>query len=183
LGIRYLTLFTFSSENWKRPAKEIQFLLNMLYENLLKQAKLLKKNEIKLKIIGDLDKIPDKLRKKLKEVEFKSQNHRRMQVNLALNYGSRPEILRAVRTIISQGLSADQINEETFADFLYTAGCPDPDLLIRTSGEQRISNFLLYQIAYSELYFTPTLWPDFRARELFQAIIEYQNRERRFGSI
>jgi undecaprenyl diphosphate synthase len=183
LGIRYLTLFTFSSENWKRPAKEIQFLLNMLYENLLKQAKLLKKNEIKLKIIGDLDKLPDKLRKKLQEVEFKSQNHRRMQVNLALNYGSRPEILRAVRSIISQGLSADQINEETFADFLYTAGCPDPDLLIRTSGEQRISNFLLYQIAYSELYFTPTLWPDFRARELFQAIIEYQNRERRYGSI
>jgi undecaprenyl diphosphate synthase len=183
LGIKYLTLYTFSSENWKRPAKEIQFLLDMLYENLAKQHQLLEKNDIKLKIIGDMDRLPGKLRKKLQEVEIKSLGHQRMQVNLALNYGSRMEILHAVRQIVSAGVPAKSIDEEAFTRFLYTSGCPDPDLLIRTSGEQRLSNFLLYQIAYSELYFTPVLWPDFRAKELFRAIIDFQGRERRFGSI
>ena len=183
LGIRYLTLFTFSSENWKRPAGEIQFLMDMLYENLLKQQKLLDENDIQLKIIGDLDKLPGKLRKKLQESEKKSAGHQRLQVNLALNYGSRPEILRAVRAIVARGIPAEKIDEATFSGFLYTAGCPDPDLLIRTSGELRLSNFLLYQIAYSELFFTPALWPDFRAKDFFQAIVAYQARERRFGSL
>jgi undecaprenyl diphosphate synthase len=183
LGIQFLTLFTFSSENWKRPAVEVQFLMDMLYENLLKRQKLLDENDIKLKIIGAIDKLPGKLRKKLQEIEVNSQGHRRLQVNLALNYGSRPEILHAVRTIVAQGIPAEQINEETFSRFLYTAGCPDPDLLIRTSGELRLSNFLLYQAAYSELYFTPTLWPDFRAKDFFQAVIAYQARERRFGNL
>jgi undecaprenyl diphosphate synthase len=183
LGIRYLTLFTFSSENWKRPVGEIRFLMNMLYENLLQQRKLLEENDIKLKIIGDMDVLPGKLRKKLLEIEVESENNRRMQVNLALSYGSRQEIVHAVRKIVSQGIAADQIDEATFRRFLYTAGCPDPDLLIRTSGEERLSNFLLFQIAYSELYFCQTLWPDFRAKEFFQAIIAYQGRERRFGNI
>jgi undecaprenyl diphosphate synthase len=177
LGIRYLTLFMFSSENWKRPAGEVKFLLDMFYKNLIV------KNDIKLKIIGDTGKLPGKLQEKLREVEANSQNHKRLQVNLALNYGSRPEILRAIRQIIAERIPADQLDEATFSKFLYTAGCPDPDLLIRTSGELRISNFLLYQIAYSELYFTPILWPDFRAKEFFRAIIDFQGRERRFGNI
>jgi undecaprenyl diphosphate synthase len=183
LGIRFLTLFTFSSENWKRPRGEVQFLMDMLYENLLDRQDLLLDNDIRLKIVGDLERLPGKLRKKLLEAEENSREHQRMQVNLALNYGSRQELLRAVRSIVSAGIPAAAIDEETFSRHLYTAGCPDPDLLIRTSGEQRISNFLLYQIAYSELYFTPILWPDFRAGELFRAIIDYQGRERRFGSI
>ena len=183
LGIRYLTLFTFSSENWKRPPGEVQFLMDMLYENLLKRQDLLDENDIQLKIIGDIGRLPGKLRKKLQEAEERSREHRRMQVNLALNYGSRMEILRAVRGIVASGIAADGIDENTFGAYLYTAGCPDPDLLIRTSGEMRISNFLLYQIAYSELYFTPALWPDFRAKEFFRAIIDFQARDRRFGSI
>jgi undecaprenyl diphosphate synthase len=183
LGIRYLTLFTFSSENWKRPASEVQFLMDMLYDNLIRRQKLLDENDIRLRIIGDLEKLPGKLRKKLQESERKSESHRRLQVNLALNYGSRPEILRAVREIIAQGIPAEQVDEAAFSRFLYTGGVPDPDLLIRTSGELRLSNFLLFQIAYSELYFTPTLWPDFRAREFFQALIDYQSRERRFGNL
>ncbi|MBN2346495.1 MAG: isoprenyl transferase [Candidatus Aminicenantes bacterium] len=183
LGIRYLTLFTFSSENWKRPAQEVRFLMDMLYENLLKRQSLLKENDIRLKVIGDNDRLPARLRRKLGEAEENSRAHRRMQVNLALNYGARREIVRAVRSIVAAGIDAGKIDEETVARHLYTADCPDPDLLIRTSGELRVSNFLLYQIAYSELYFTPTLWPDFRAREFLQAIVDYQGRERRFGKI
>ena len=183
LGIRFLTLFTFSSENWKRPPGEVQFLMDMLHKNLLERRALLDDNDIRLKIVGDIDKLPGKLREKLREAEERSRPHRRMQVNLALNYGARQEILRAVRAIVSQRVPVAAIDEKLFAENLYTAGCPDPDLLIRTSGEQRISNFLLYQIAYSELVFTATLWPDFRAKELFRALIEFQGRERRFGSI
>jgi undecaprenyl diphosphate synthase len=183
LGINYLTLFTFSSENWKRPAGEIKFLMNMLYENLLNQQELLEKNDIKMKLIGTIDKLPAKLQKKLRETEAKSQKHQRLQVNLALNYGAREEIVHAVKQIIAQGIPASRVNENTFGKHLYTAGCPDPDLLIRTSGECRISNFLLYQIAYSELYFTPLLWPDFKAGDFFRAIIDFQGRDRRFGNI
>jgi undecaprenyl diphosphate synthase len=183
LGIKYLTLFTFSSENWKRPPSEIKFLMNMLYENLLSEKELLEKNDIKLKIIGAIEKLPLKLQKKLRETEAKSQKHKRLQVNLALNYGAREEIVRAVKQIIAQGSPASRINEKTFAKYLYTFDCPNPDLLIRTSGEYRLSNFLLYQIAYSELYFTPILWPDFKAEDFFRAIIDFQGRSRRFGNI
>ncbi len=177
-----MTLFTFSSENWKRPPGEVQFLMDMLHENLLNRQALLTDNDIRLKIIGDLEGLPGRLRKKLQESEERSSGHKRMQVNLALNYGSRLEILHAVRSIVSAGIAPARIDEEVFSRHLYTTGCPDPDLLIRTSGEQRISNFLLYQIAYSELYFTATLWPDFRAKQFFQAVIDYQGRERRFGN-
>ena len=157
--------------------------MDMLYENLLKRQQLLDDNDVKLRIIGEMDKLPGALRKKLRESEEKSQGHRGLQVNLALNYGSRQEILHAVREIISRGIPAERIDEAAFSGFLYTAGSPDPDLLIRTSGELRLSNFLLYQLAYAELYFTPTLWPDFRARDFFQAVIAYQARERRFGNL
>jgi undecaprenyl diphosphate synthase len=183
LGIKYLTLFTFSSENWKRPAGEVRFLMNMLYENLLSKQELLEKNNIKLRIFGVIDKLPAKLQKKLRETESKSQKQQGLQVNLALNYGARNEIVHAIKQIIAQGISAARINEKSFGKYLYTAGCPDPDLLIRTSGEHRISNFLLYQIAYSELYFTPILWPDFKAADFFRAIIDFQGRARRFGNI
>jgi len=183
LGIQFLTLFTFSSENWKRPAGEIRFLMNMLYKNLLEQKDLLEKNSIKLKIFGMIGKLPSKLREKLKETERQSQKNHGLQVNLALNYGARAEILHAVKQIIAQGFPASRLNEKTFANFLDTARCPDPDLLIRTSGEMRISNFLLYQIAYSELYFTPVLWPDFKVVDFFNAIIDFQHRDRRFGKI
>jgi undecaprenyl diphosphate synthase len=183
LGIKFLTLFTFSSENWKRPVSEIKFLMNMLYENLLNKQELLEKNDIKLKILGTIGKLPAKLQEKLCETETKSHKHQGLQVNLALNYGAREEIVHAVKQIIGQGISASRVNEKTFGKYLYTTGCPDPDLLIRTSGEYRISNFLLYQIAYSELYFTPILWPDFKAADFFRAIIDFQSRTRRFGNI
>jgi len=183
LGIKVLTLFTFSSENWKRPAQEIRFLMNMLYENLLNRQDLLDQNDIKLKIIGRIDKLPAKLQKKLNETELNSHKHQGLQVNLALNYGSRAEIVLAVKQIIAQGIPASRISEKTFGKYLDTTGCPDPDLLIRTSGEYRLSNFLLYQIAYSELYFTPILWPDFKAVDFFRAIIDFQGRDRRFGNI
>ena len=123
------------------------------------------------------------MQKKLRETEISSQKHQGLQVNLALNYGARKEIIHAVKQIIAKGIPAARINEKTFGKYLYTAGCPDPDLLIRTSGEFRISNFLLYQIAYSELYFTPILWPDFKAGDFFRAIIDFQGRTRRFGNI
>ena len=183
LGIQYLTLYTFSSENWKRPAGEIRFLMNMLYENLLNEKELLEKNDIRMKIFGILDKLPVKLQKKLRETEMNSQKHRGLQVNLALNYGARAEIVHAVKEIIAKGIPASRLNEKTFKNHLDSAGCPDPDLLIRTSGELRISNFLLYQIAYSELYFTPILWPDFKGGDFLRAIIDFQGRERRFGNI
>lgn len=183
LGIKYLTLFAFSSENWKRPITEVNALMNMLYENLIQQRDLLAKNDIRLLIVGDLDRLPALLKSKLLETMDFSNSHQKMQINLALNYGSRMEIINAVKKILRDNIPVQEINEELFAGYLYTSDCPDPDLLIRTSGELRISNFLLYQLAYSELYFTPTLWPDFRLKEFIKAILDFQSRERRFGKI
>ena len=183
LGIKYLTLFAFSSENWKRPISEINTLMNMLYEKLVEEKDLLIDNDIKLEIVGDIDGLPGKLKKKLIEtIEF-SKSHKTMQVNLALNYGARMEIIHAVKRIVEDNIPSKKIDEKLFEKYLYTLDSPDPDLLIRTSGELRISNFLLYQIAYSELYFTQTLWPDFRLKEFLKAIIDYQRRERRFGKV
>lgn len=183
MGVKYLTLFAFSSENWKRPITEINALMNMLYENLVQQKELLVKNNIRLSIVGEIDRLPAKLKKKLLEIMEFSRSYQNMQINLALNYGSRMEIIHAVKKIVQDNIPTQKINEELFSSYLYTAGCPDPDLLIRTSGELRISNFLLYQAAYSELYFTPTLWPDFRLKEFIKAILNFQSRERRFGKI
>jgi len=183
LGVKYITLFAFSSENWKRPLKEINALMNMLYENLVDQKNLLIENQIKLNIVGDIGRLPGKLKKKLLETIDFSKSYKKMQLNLALNYGARMEILNAVKHILEDNVPPSKINEKLFNKYLFTADCPDPDLLIRTSGERRISNFLLYQIAYSELYFTPTLWPDFRLKEFLDAVLDFQSRERRFGKV
>jgi undecaprenyl diphosphate synthase len=183
IGVKYLTLFAFSSENWKRPVKEINALMNMLYENLIEQEDLLVQNAIRFKIVGDIERLPSKLKKKLVETMELSSAYNKMQINLAVNYGARMEIINAVKKIVEENIPSSKIDEKLFSHYLYTAGCPEPDLLIRTSGELRISNFLLYQLAYSELYFTPTLWPDFRLIEFLKAILDFQDRERRFGKI
>lgn len=182
-GIKYITLFAFSSENWKRPLTEVNTLMNMLYEKLVQEKDLLIENDIKFRIVGDIDGLPGKLKKKIIETMEYSRNHKTMQLNLALNYGSRMEIVNAVKKIIADNIPAKKIDENLLKKYLYTADCPDPDLLIRTSGEMRISNFLLYQIAYSELYFTPVLWPEFRLKEFLKAITDYQGRDRRFGKV
>jgi undecaprenyl diphosphate synthase len=182
-GVRYLTLFTFSSENWKRPITEINTLMNILYDNLVKQKELLIENNIRFKVIGDIDKLPGKLKRKINEMMALSETHKAMQLNLALNYGARMEIIRAVKRIVEDNISSKEIDEKLFQEYLFTSDIPDPDLLIRTSGELRISNFLLYQLAYSELYFAPTLWPDFRLKDFLKAIADFQHRERRFGKV
>lgn len=183
IGIKYLTLFAFSSENWKRPLKEVNMLMNMLYEKLIEQRDLLVKNDIKLNILGELNGLPLKLKNKLLETMELSKSHKKMQVNLALNYGARTEILNAVKKILENQVSPKKIDENLFKEYLYTKGSPDPDLLIRTSGELRISNFLLYQSAYTELYFTKTLWPEFDLGEFLKALLDFQNRARRFGKV
>ncbi len=183
IGIKYLTLFAFSTENWKRPIKEVNALMDMLYNKLVLEKKLLEDNKIKFKVLGDIKRLPKKLKKKLMETEEFSKNYSNMQINIALNYGSRMEIIQAVKRILDSNISSSSINEKLFEKYLYTYKIPDPDLLIRTSGELRISNFLLYQIAYSELYFTETLWPDFGIKEFFEAIIDFQKRKRRLGGI
>lgn len=183
IGIKYLTLFVFSSENWKRPVREVNKLMDMLYDNLVEKSGILNENKIKLKAIGELEKLPSHLTRKLLETEDMSSQYKNMQINLALSYGARNEIIHAVKEIVGEKIPVSDINETRFERYLYTHDCPDPDLLIRTSGEIRISNFMLYQIAYSELYFTKKLWPDFRIYEYLKAIVEYQERGRRFGAL
>lgn len=183
IGIKYLTLYTFSSENWKRPVREINALMDLLHKNLVEKIDLVMDNKIRLKVVGDISALPSKLIKKLQQAEKDTEKFKTMQLNLALNYGSRMEIMNAVKGIIRDGVSENKVKEKLFEKYLYTTGCPDPDLLIRTSGEKRISNFLLYQIAYSELYFTEVHWPDFRVRELVEAVVDFQNRKRRYGAI
>jgi undecaprenyl diphosphate synthase len=185
LGVKILTLYAFSKENWRRPRREVNALMRLLQKRLLaEQEKLLKRN-IRLNIIGDLEDLPVPIRDNLVETTEKTRDKDGLLVNLALSYGGRSEIVAGVRKIIAEveagRITKDDITPETFSKYLFTGDLPDPDLLIRTSGELRISNFLLWQIAYSELYFTATLWPDFGKEELIRACIEYQNRERRFG--
>lgn len=180
LGIKVLTLYTFSTENWSRPKNEISALMNLLSKLLKKETESLNKNNVLLRVSGKIQMLPEKVQKELKTAIEKLKNNTGLILNLALNYGARQEILDAVNQILNSGIKS--VDEATFKNYLYTASLPDPDLLIRTSGEYRISNFLLYQIAYSELYITPILWPDFRKLELYQAIQDYQKRERRFGS-
>jgi undecaprenyl diphosphate synthase len=181
IGIKYLTLYAFSTENWSRPAKEVNALMTLLVSSIHKETKTLMKNNIRLSAIGNIAKLPIKAQEKLKEAIEKTKDNSRMTLILALSYSSRWEILNAVKNIIKDERKAEQINEDVFQQYLSTKSVPDPELLIRTSGEYRISNFLLWQIAYSELYFTNTLWPDFSKTELEKAILDYQSRERRFG--
>ena len=183
LGIKYLTLFTFSSENWNRPVKEVNTLMKMLYENLVQHKDLLTENGIKLTVIGDMKKLPKKLMTKINETTDLSKKYEKMTLCLALNYGSRSEIIDAVKKIIKDKVKGSEINEKSFNKYLYTYNIPDPDLMIRTSGEKRISNFLLYQMAYTELFFSEELWPDFGMKEFLTAILAFQNRNRRYGKI
>lgn len=185
LGIENLTLYAFSTENWNRPKLEVQTLMKLLVSSLKKEIKTLQDNNIKLSAIGNLSTLPKKVHKELQDVIEKTKNNQRMTLTLALSYGSREEILNTVKEISikvkNNIISPEKIDESIINEHLYTQNLPDVDLLIRTSGEQRISNFLLWQIAYAELYFTSTLWPDFTKQHLYEAIIEYQKRERRFG--
>jgi undecaprenyl diphosphate synthase len=181
IGIEYLTLYAFSSENWNRPEKEVNALMTLLVSAINKETKTLMDNNIRLSTIGDINKLPSKAQKELQEAILKTKDNARMTLVLALSYSGRGEIINAVQNIIKDGKKPEEINEDTFQQYLTTKSVPDPELLIRTSGEYRISNFLLWQIAYSELYFTETLWPDFRRADLYKAILNYQNRERRFG--
>ncbi|MES2812392.1 MAG: isoprenyl transferase [Bacteroidota bacterium] len=185
LGIENLTLYAFSTENWNRPKLEVDTLMKLLINSLKKELDTLIKNNIKLNSIGNLENLPKSVQKELLEVIEKTKDNKRMTLTLALSYGSREEILNAVKKIADKVknniISTDSIDESIFNNHLYTHDLPDVDLVIRTSGEHRISNFLLWQIAYAEFYFTDVLWPDFSEENLYEAIISYQKRERRFG--
>ena len=185
IGIKNLTLYAFSTENWNRPKLEVDTLMKLLVSSLKKEIKTLQENDIKLNAIGCLDNLPPKAFRELQEVIKKTSTNKRMTLTLALSYGSREELTQAVKEIserVKNGeISSKDIDESVINKHLYTQNLPDVDLLIRTSGEQRISNFLLWQIAYAELYFSEILWPDYRRDDLFEAIYNYQNRERRFG--
>jgi undecaprenyl diphosphate synthase len=184
LGIGVLTLFAFSSENWKRPRPEVVRLWRLLREKLTKEDGLLVKNDIRLRVIGRRQGIPALVLKEIDRVEALTRDNRRMTVVVALNYGGRAEIVDAARRILQDGrISPAKLDEKAFAAHLSTEGLPDPDLLIRTSGELRVSNFLLWQIAYAEIIVTPVLWPDFRRKHLLEAVLEFQKRDRRFGDV
>jgi len=185
LGIENLTLYAFSTENWNRPKLEVDTLMNLLINSLKKELKTLQENNICLNCIGTIDLLPAKAKKELLAVIEKTKNNTRMKLTLALSYGSREELLNVVKNISQKVkkniISVDDIDESIINQHLYTHNLPDVDLVIRTSGEHRISNFLLWQIAYAEFYFTDVLWPDFKDEDLYEAIISYQKRERRFG--
>lgn len=185
LGISYLTLYAFSTENWNRPKAEVLALMELLVRTIRKELKTLQDNNIKLNAIGHLDDLPKRCRKELEEAISLTANNTRMTLTLALSYGSRAEMIDAIKTIASKAknneIDISEINEQTIQSHLYTNNIPDPELLIRTSGEQRISNFMLWQMAYTELYFTSKFWPEFRREELYEALLAFQQRERRFG--
>lgn len=185
LGIEYLTLYAFSTENWDRPKDEVTGLMELLVQTIRQEVATLNKNNIRLHIIGNIEMLPESARNELNEACEETKNNSGLNLIMALSYSSRWEIINAVKNIgieIKEGkLEPEQITDAVFKQYLCTGSFPDPELMIRTSGEYRISNFLLYQLAYSELYFTDTLWPDFRKENLYEAIFDYQNRERRFG--
>ncbi|KAB1442393.1 isoprenyl transferase [Pseudodesulfovibrio senegalensis] len=181
IGVRHLTLYTFSKENWARPKEEVGTLFDLLTSFLKNEQKQLLEQDIRLKVLGDVDGLPLAVRTVLKRVMEKTAGCAGMTLNLALNYGGRDEIVRACRRLVQQGLAPEQIDEQALSRELFTAGQPDPDLVIRTSGEIRISNYLLFQTAYSEFYFTDVLWPDFTPDHLDAAIADLNSRQRRFG--
>jgi undecaprenyl diphosphate synthase len=187
LGVKFLTVYSFSSENWQRPQEEVNFLLNLFLESLKEELEDLHRNGVKVSLIGERNTIPLKVLEAFENAEKKTKNNKKLFLNIAFNYGSRKEILSAVKKVHMaaerNGIDINKLDEETFSDYLFTKGCPDPDLLIRTSGEYRASNFLLWQIAYTEFYFVKTLWPDFKRKELLKAVYYYQKRSRRFGRL
>jgi undecaprenyl diphosphate synthase len=183
LGLGVLTLYAFSVENWKRPASEISTLMLLLKRYLRAELNTLLTNDIRFRVIGRMEELASDVQDELRTAIDRTAGQCGMLFNVALNYGGRAEIVDAARRAIDAGVRADDLDEDRFASFLYTAGQPDPDLLVRTSGEMRVSNYLLWQIAYAEIYVTETLWPDFRRRHMLEAILAYQKRERRYGGI
>ena len=187
LEINFLTVYSFSSENWQRPQEEVNFLLNLFLESLKKELDDLHKNGVKILLVGQREIIPSKVIKAFEDAEKKTAKNKKLFFNIAFNYGSRQEIIGAVKEIHKAAkkneIDIEKLDEKTFSGYLFTKGCPDPDFLIRTSGEYRISNYLLWQIAYTEFYFVKTLWPDFKRKEFLKAIYYYQKRNRRFGGL
>lgn len=183
LGLSVLTLYAFSMENWKRPVTEVSALMSLLRHYLRAELRTLLRNNIRFHVIGQLDRLNADVREELQAAEARTAGNTGMIFNIALSYGGRAEIVEAARAALREGIAPDALDEERFAGLLSTAGQPDPDLLIRTSGEMRVSNFLLWQIAYAEIWVTDTLWPDFRARHLLEAVTEYQKRDRRYGAV
>ena len=185
LGVEYLTLYTFSTENWQRPEGEVRFLMDMLKDLLIREVPELNRNNVRLNVIGRLDILPDDIRERIDWAIHTLSQNTGLKLILAISYGGRAEIVDAIRRIVKEGVSVDRIDEESLRKYFYDPKLPDPDLLIRTGarGRIRISNFLIYQSAYAELYFTETLWPDFRKEELIKAIEDYTRRERRFGRV
>jgi len=181
IGVKFLTLYTFSTENWNRPQEEIDALMTLLVDSIHKETARLIDNNIRLLVIGDINALPQMCRMQLQETMNLTKSNYKTSLVLALSYSSKWEIINAVKKIVDDKISINDINENLFSSYLTTHHIPDPELLIRTSGENRISNFLLWQIAYSELYFTETLWPDFKKEDFYKAILDYQKRERRFG--
>jgi len=183
LGIKVLTLYAFSVENWKRPVAEVSTLMLLLKRYLRSELNTLLRNDIRFKVVGRMEDLARDIQSELRDAEEKTARNHGMLFNIALNYGGRAEIVEAAKKLVAAGVRADDIDEAAFSSQLYTAGQPDPDLLIRTSGEMRVSNFLLWQIAYAEIWVTDTLWPDFRRPHLLEAVLAYQKRDRRYGGI
>jgi undecaprenyl diphosphate synthase len=183
LGIEVLTLYAFSQENWKRPQAEVRTLMSLLKEYIRRELHTLVENDIRMRVLGHPEDLPEGPRTELERALESTRDNTGLQFNIALSYGGRTELVDACRAIVESGVSPDEIDADLVASKLYTTGQPDPDLLIRTSGEMRVSNFLLWQIAYSEIWVTDTLWPEFRRRHLFQAILDFQRRERRYGGL
>jgi undecaprenyl diphosphate synthase len=187
IGVEFLTLYAFSSENWNRPEQEVEALMDLLVKTIASETNSLNENGVRLMAIGSLDSLPQSCSDALKDAIEKTKNNTRINLVLALSYGSRQEILEAVQKVAASVLNGEtsisNVNESMFAKYLYTANIPDPELLIRTSGEVRISNFLLWQLAYTEMYFTDVMWPDFNRNEFYKAILDFQLRERRFGLV
>ncbi len=182
-GIRILTIYAFSTENWGRPEEEVRGLMDIMERMIDRELPELHKEGVQIRHIGRLDRVPERLKKKIREALDLTKDNDRLILNVAFNYGGRAEIVDAVRRIIQDGVPAEAVDEELISSYLYTAGLPDPDLIIRTSGEQRVSNFLIWQGAYAEYYITPTYWPDFDKDELYKALVAFNQRERRFGLV
>ncbi len=182
-GVKMLTIWAFSTENWGRPEAEVRGLLRILRDTIDRQLSELHANGVRLRHIGRLDRLPRGLQDRVRDAIALTENNERITLNVAFDYGGRAEILQAVRRIIEDGIAPEQVDEALFRRYLYTADLPDPDLIIRTSGEFRTSNFMIWQAAYAEYYVTPTYWPDFGKEELYQALLDYSQRERRFGLV
>ena len=187
MGIQYLTVYAFSTENWSRPQDEVDALMKLLRNYMKNCLKTAEKNNMRVRVIGDKTGLTEKFQERIAQLEELSAVNTGLNLTIAINYGSRDEMIRGIKKLVSdvqnQNLSLDDINEEMFGDYLYTKGLPEPDLMIRTSGEQRLSNYLLWQLAYSEFYFTEVPWPDFDEKELKKAVDAYENRNRRFGKL